>query len=396
MFVYVGWNLRVELTEANAVTHSYFWGLDLSGSEQGGGGVGGLLFIKPLTGGPLSSTYDGNGSVSGSVDLPTGSLNTEEAYGPFGEALQSPGRTAGANAFGFSTKYHDDEGNLLYYGQRYYSESTGKWASRDPIGEEGGLNVTAFVENDSVNAFDPTGLAVYVVYREFDIDSLGDALRRAYSTDSLFTVGHFYLAFDDENTDRKRWECLVKTLGPQTHPIPREADPTLETFSFHPWKVLLQQLKEEGSPPPTPTLQDRLNPESEGSFVGYNDEIDKRWFWLSGRNKYRIHVSATQQEQLYRAVIASRNLNNLSAMSGDIGSYNLTRNNCGTWARVMLESQLLRFPRVGLRGNAGVGIGGVGDHLRFRVQYTQPSEIGVVISFPFGGWTPPGKPGNGP
>lgn len=40
----------------------------------------------------------------------------------------------------FSAKYADGETGLVYYGYRYYQPSTGRWLSRDPIGEEGGLN----------------------------------------------------------------------------------------------------------------------------------------------------------------------------------------------------------------------------------------------------------------
>jgi RHS repeat-associated protein len=69
--------------------------------------------------------------------------------GPFGELVRSSGTMAKANppvrqslgggGFRFSTKYQDDESDLLYYGYRYYNPSTGRWISRDPIGEKGGI-----------------------------------------------------------------------------------------------------------------------------------------------------------------------------------------------------------------------------------------------------------------
>jgi RHS repeat-associated protein len=40
---------------------------------------------------------------------------------------------ARANPFRFSTKYQDDETDLLYYGFRYYNPNTGRWISRDPL-----------------------------------------------------------------------------------------------------------------------------------------------------------------------------------------------------------------------------------------------------------------------
>jgi hypothetical protein len=46
---------------------------------------------------------------------------------------------------------------LYYYGYRYYEPTAGKWLSRDPIAERGGLNLYAF--KDPVNTVDPEGLA---------------------------------------------------------------------------------------------------------------------------------------------------------------------------------------------------------------------------------------------
>ncbi len=67
---------------------------------------------------------------------------------------------AKANPFRFSTKYQDDETELLYYGYRYYSASTGRWISRDPIEEEGGRNLYAFPLNAPINGIDYLGRAL--------------------------------------------------------------------------------------------------------------------------------------------------------------------------------------------------------------------------------------------
>jgi RHS repeat-associated protein len=64
---------------------------------------------------------------------------------------------ARANPFRFSTKYQDDETDLLYYGRRYYSASTGRWLSRDPSGERGGYNLLAFVMNAPLGYVDSDG-----------------------------------------------------------------------------------------------------------------------------------------------------------------------------------------------------------------------------------------------
>ncbi|MDI9382261.1 MAG: hypothetical protein QM845_15530, partial [Verrucomicrobiota bacterium] len=46
--LYEGWNVVAELdaNATNARLRTYVWGLDLSGTRQGAGGVGGLLWVN--------------------------------------------------------------------------------------------------------------------------------------------------------------------------------------------------------------------------------------------------------------------------------------------------------------------------------------------------------------
>ena len=82
-----------------------------------------------------------------------------QQYGPFGELLRATGPAAKANPFRFSTKYQDEETDLLYYGYRYYSASIGRWPNRDPIGERGGINLYGFVGNNPIGRVDTDGRA---------------------------------------------------------------------------------------------------------------------------------------------------------------------------------------------------------------------------------------------
>ncbi|MBC7077604.1 MAG: hypothetical protein H5T92_04775, partial [Synergistales bacterium] len=139
IFLYDGWNL---IAEADAVTgeliRTYVWGLDLSGTEQGAGGIGGLLWIthhaSRITHQVSFPVYDGNGNVMGLVSADDGAVVAQYEYGPFAEPLRAAGPLAAENPFRFSTKYTDPETGLLYYGYRYYSPSLGRWLSRDPVG----------------------------------------------------------------------------------------------------------------------------------------------------------------------------------------------------------------------------------------------------------------------
>jgi RHS repeat-associated protein len=49
-------------------------------------------------------------------------------------------------------------GVAKYYGYRYYHPQTGRWINRDPIEENGGLNLYGFVGNDGVGSIDILGL----------------------------------------------------------------------------------------------------------------------------------------------------------------------------------------------------------------------------------------------
>ena len=162
-FVYDGWNLLAELNLSHSALRTYVWGLDLSGSLQGAGGVGGLLAVydsSTINNQPSTHfvAYDGNGNVAIVVKATDATASGNYEYGPFGEVLRATGPMAKTNPFRFSTKYQDDETDLLYYGYRYYNASTGRWTSKDPIDEYGGLNLYGFSENDGINKVDVAGL----------------------------------------------------------------------------------------------------------------------------------------------------------------------------------------------------------------------------------------------
>jgi RHS repeat-associated protein len=164
-YVYDGWNLIAEFNGTTNLLKSYTWGKDLSGSLQGAGGVGGLLAMTTYTNsttvtGIHYAGYDGNGNVNVLVNATNGVWSGQYEYGPFGEPIRVSGTAARDNPFRFSTKYEDTESGHLYYGYRYYNPSTGRWLSRDPIGEIGGYNVYGGCANDFINKIDRLGLVI--------------------------------------------------------------------------------------------------------------------------------------------------------------------------------------------------------------------------------------------
>lgn len=164
-YLYDGWDCVAEFSvSGGTVTHqrSYVWGLDLSGSRTGAGGVGGLVTIYQA---PMSSptahftAYDGNGNVIGLVKVSDGLLSARYEYGPFGEALRATGDAiAAANPWRFSTKRTDPTTALVHYEYRVYQPTTGRWLSRDPIEEMAFANLMAFAANNPLSVQDYLGL----------------------------------------------------------------------------------------------------------------------------------------------------------------------------------------------------------------------------------------------
>lgn len=177
-FVYDGWNLVQERHAGGGMKRQYVSGLDLSGSLQGAGGIGGLLFATDgLVG--YHYLYDANGNVGQLLDTGGGTIAAHYEYDPFGTVTYASSSVD--NPFQFSTKYLDTETNLYYYGYRYYSPELGRWLNRDPIGDSAFFNFyTAnksddeihrlydealrpaylFASNNPVNAIDAFGLEV--------------------------------------------------------------------------------------------------------------------------------------------------------------------------------------------------------------------------------------------
>jgi RHS repeat-associated protein len=67
---------------------------------------------------------------------------------------------------GFTGYWSHAPSGLYLSPTRAYSSAFGRFISRDPLGEKGGLNLYGYVGNDPVNAVDPFGLeALLVIHR---------------------------------------------------------------------------------------------------------------------------------------------------------------------------------------------------------------------------------------
>ena len=153
------------------------------------GGLGGLLAITDASQGSHFCAYDGNGNVTALVKADGSGLTAQYEYGPFEELFRATGPMAKANPFRFSTKYQDDETDLIYYGCRYYNASTGRWPNRDLIGERGGMNLYGFVGNSPLNRVDRLGLDAAIINHG---GYTGHTSFIIVQSDGSVTAYHFY------------------------------------------------------------------------------------------------------------------------------------------------------------------------------------------------------------
>jgi RHS repeat-associated protein len=165
---------------------SYTRGLDLSGSLEGAGGIGGLLARSSgySSGSWTSHAYyhaDGNGNITTLIDS-SQSVVANYRYDPFGNTLLQSGTLADANVYRFSSKEVHTNSAMYYYGYRFYDPVFQRWINRDPIQEWGGMNLYAFVGNQPLRLVDPYGLDACgdLESWEFKLKSIQDKLREAF------------------------------------------------------------------------------------------------------------------------------------------------------------------------------------------------------------------------
>ena len=92
----------------------------------------------------VTEVFDARGTIAATYD-----------YSPYG-TVGSTGSLV--QPVQWSGEMHDEELALVYYNYRYYNPKDGRWINRDPIAEEGGWNLYAFLGNSPQDKFDALGL----------------------------------------------------------------------------------------------------------------------------------------------------------------------------------------------------------------------------------------------
>jgi RHS repeat-associated protein len=95
------------------------------------------------------------------VAMGSGTVVQELRYDVWGRVVFDS--NPGFQPLGYAGGIYDDVTGLVRFGARDYDAETGRWLSKDPIGFSGGLNFSAYAENDPVNNIDVEGTDSYVI-----------------------------------------------------------------------------------------------------------------------------------------------------------------------------------------------------------------------------------------
>jgi RHS repeat-associated protein len=136
-FVWSGNTMLQQRNSAGAVVKEYF--------DQG--------FLNGTT-----AYYYGRdqlGSIHNLTDA-AGTIQTQLDYGLYGELTELTGATQ--PDFAYTGLFYHQRSGLYFAEYRSYDSGLKRWLNRDPIRENGGINLFTYVSNNPLNLTDPTGL----------------------------------------------------------------------------------------------------------------------------------------------------------------------------------------------------------------------------------------------
>ncbi len=171
---YDGMGRCVEITELNGTTVTstkrFVWcGFERCEERDASGNVTRRFFSQgeQINGQSYYYAFDHLGSVREMTDG-SGTIRARYDYDPYGVRTKLAGDLE-ASA-GYTGHYFHAQSGLHLTMFRAYDAQTSRWLSRDPLGEEEGMNLYAYVANSPVNGVDPLGLYTF----QFGVDVGGN------------------------------------------------------------------------------------------------------------------------------------------------------------------------------------------------------------------------------
>jgi RHS repeat-associated protein len=157
-FIYDGVGRRVQEKLNGAVIKQWVWDGTAPAEERDAGNTVTKRFYaagEQIGSSAYFFTTDHLGSVREMTDS-TGAIRARYDYDPYGRVTKVSGDLEAD--FGFTGFYRHQASGLWLTLYRAYDANLGRWLSRDPIGEFGGLNLYEYSADDPINGSDPLGL----------------------------------------------------------------------------------------------------------------------------------------------------------------------------------------------------------------------------------------------
>lgn len=117
----------------------------------------------------------------------SGSIVSRMAYDPYGRTTTVSGTILPTKQYAGYFQHQTSGLSLTEY--RAYNENTGKWLSRDPISENGGINLYQYVRDNPINLVDPSGLTSVHYVPSADIDPIPPSDSAPYDSNDYDFVG---------------------------------------------------------------------------------------------------------------------------------------------------------------------------------------------------------------
>jgi RHS repeat-associated protein len=227
LFTYDGLGRRIQDIEATNgvayVTNKFIWDGQALIEQRGNAGTNLIRRFfgqgEQIAGTNYYFTTDHLGSIREVVNN-SGVVQSRYDYDPFGRRVLITGSTV--EDFGYAGMYYHSISSLSLTLYREYSADLGRWLSRDPLSEEGGLNLYAYVANNPVAAFDLLGLCT-------TWEAFGNGLNNTVTAigDSM-GLGLYDLATDDWSQDQGQWDQIDNEMYSTDTPENPAATPYVE------------------------------------------------------------------------------------------------------------------------------------------------------------------------
>ncbi|MBK8224139.1 MAG: LysM peptidoglycan-binding domain-containing protein [Candidatus Obscuribacter sp.] len=156
-------NVKIVDTSGSSttITKQFVWsGSGRCEERDGSGALAKQLFEQGQRNGSANFCYavDHLGSVREMTDS-SGAIQAQYSFDVYGQATQTVGvPSLSKSDFQYAGCYYHQASELNLATYRAYNSRLGRWPNRDPIGELGGINLYAYVDNDPIKLVDPVGL----------------------------------------------------------------------------------------------------------------------------------------------------------------------------------------------------------------------------------------------